>query len=162
MASFKGHSCHLFSLENIGLAAEYYLDCFKTAHHFFALFITAHSHKPLLTVSFTSGDISLMNNYDDLSPTLIRTGLKGKSTHVFLCFFLFSSHHSFHPFSTDVVAQWCSQGDLLSVAGMEKTLLSHDPSCPPPARNAVAKFYNIRGEHIYTLETPAQVIFFHF
>uniref|UniRef100_A0A3Q2ZEG6 TUB like protein 4a n=1 Tax=Hippocampus comes TaxID=109280 RepID=A0A3Q2ZEG6_HIPCM len=90
------------------------------------------SHKPLLTVSFTSGDISLMNNYDDLSPTLIRTGLK------------------------DVVAQWCSQGDLLSVAGMEKTPLSHDPSCPPPARNAVAKFYNIRGEHIYTLETPAQ------
>uniref|UniRef100_A0A1A8KA18 Tubby like protein 4 n=1 Tax=Nothobranchius kuhntae TaxID=321403 RepID=A0A1A8KA18_NOTKU len=35
-----------------------------------------HSQKPLLTVSFTSGDISLMNNYDDLSPTLIRTGLK--------------------------------------------------------------------------------------
>eukprot|EP00064_Thunnus_orientalis_P017808 superscaffoldBa00003883_g17894 len=36
-----------------------------------------HSQKPLLTVSFTSGDISLMNNYDDLSPTLIHTGLKG-------------------------------------------------------------------------------------
>lgn len=33
--------------------------------------------KPLLTVSFTSGDISLMNNYDDLSPTVIRSGLKG-------------------------------------------------------------------------------------
>lgn len=36
-----------------------------------------HSQKPLLTVGFTSGDISLMSNYDDLSPTLIRTGLKG-------------------------------------------------------------------------------------
>ncbi|KAM9778996.1 tubby-related protein 4a isoform X2 [Syngnathus typhle] len=90
------------------------------------------SHKPLLTVSFTSGDISLMNNYDDLSPTLIRTGLK------------------------DVVVQWCSQGNLLSVAGMEKTLLSHDPSCTSPTRNAMVKFYNVRGEHIYTLETPAQ------
>lgn len=42
----------------------------------FCLF-SVHSQKPLLTVSFTSGDISLMNNYDDLSPTLVRTGLKG-------------------------------------------------------------------------------------
>lgn len=33
--------------------------------------------KPLLTVSFTSGDISLMNSYDDLSPTIIQSGLKG-------------------------------------------------------------------------------------
>ena len=33
--------------------------------------------KPLLTVSFISGDISLMNNYDDLAPTVIRSGLKG-------------------------------------------------------------------------------------
>lgn len=39
--------------------------------------LAVHSQKPLLTVSFTSGDISLMNSYDDLSPTLIRTGLKG-------------------------------------------------------------------------------------
>uniref|UniRef100_A0A671VAE6 Tubby-related protein 4 n=1 Tax=Sparus aurata TaxID=8175 RepID=A0A671VAE6_SPAAU len=93
---------------------------------------TLHSQKPLLTVSFTSGDISLMNNYDDLSPTLIRTGLK------------------------DVVVQWCSQGDILAVAGMERTLLSPDPSCPPPTRNAIVKFYNVRGEHIYTLDTPAQ------
>ncbi|XP_056150881.1 tubby-related protein 4a [Lampris incognitus] len=91
-----------------------------------------HSLKPLLTVCFTSGDISLMNNYDDLSPTLIRTGLK------------------------DVVVQWCSQGDLLAVAGMERTLLPPDPSCPPPTRNAIVKFYNVRGEHIYTLDTPAQ------
>lgn len=42
----------------------------------FSLFLV-HSQKPLLTVSFSSGDISLMNNYDDLSPTPIRTGLKG-------------------------------------------------------------------------------------
>uniref|UniRef100_G3P257 Tubby-related protein 4 n=2 Tax=Gasterosteus aculeatus aculeatus TaxID=481459 RepID=G3P257_GASAC len=90
------------------------------------------SQKPLLTVSFTSGDISLMNNYDDLSPILIRTGLK------------------------DVVVQWCSQGDLLAVAGMEKTLLSAEPSCPPTTRNALVKFYNVGGEHIYTLDTPAQ------
>lgn len=33
--------------------------------------------KPLLTVTFLSGDISLMNNYDDLSPAVIRSGLKG-------------------------------------------------------------------------------------
>ncbi|XP_041831712.1 tubby-related protein 4a [Melanotaenia boesemani] len=91
-----------------------------------------HTQKPLLTVSFTSGDISLMNNYDDLSPTLIRTGLK------------------------DVVVQWCSQGDLLAVAGMERTILSPDTPCPPPTKNAVVKFYNVRGEHIYTLDTPAQ------
>uniref|UniRef100_A0A8K9Y2V3 Tubby-related protein 4 n=1 Tax=Oncorhynchus mykiss TaxID=8022 RepID=A0A8K9Y2V3_ONCMY len=88
--------------------------------------------KPLLTVSFTSGDISLMNNYDDLSPTLIHTGLK------------------------DVVVQWCSQGDLLAVAGMERAVLPPDSSCLPPTRNAVVKFYNVCGEHIYTLDTPAQ------
>ncbi|CAL8315864.1 unnamed protein product [Lota lota] len=91
-----------------------------------------HSMKPLLTVSFTSGDISLMNNYDDLSPTLIRTRLK------------------------DVMIQWCSQGDLLAVAGMERSVLPPDPSCLPPVRNAIVKFYNVRGEHIYTLDTPAQ------
>uniref|UniRef100_A0A3B3QNT6 Tubby-related protein 4 n=1 Tax=Paramormyrops kingsleyae TaxID=1676925 RepID=A0A3B3QNT6_9TELE len=92
-----------------------------------------HHLKPLLTVSFTSGDISLMNNYDDLSPAIIRSGLK------------------------DVVAQWCSQGDLLAVAGMERHGLTSDPTCAPPLpRNALVKFYNIHGEHIYTLETPAQ------
>lgn len=61
--------------------------------------------------------------------------------------------------------QWCSQGDLLAVAGMERNLLPHDPSSPPPIRNAIVKFYNIGGEHIYTLDTPAQVIvlvFFNF
>ncbi|XP_010902938.2 tubby-related protein 4a [Esox lucius] len=91
-----------------------------------------HSLKPLLTVSFTSGDISLMNNYDDLSPTLIRTGLK------------------------DVVVQWCSQGDLLAVAGMESATLPPDLSCPTLPRNAIVKFYNACGDHIYTLDTPAQ------
>ncbi|XP_026307023.1 tubby-related protein 4-like [Piliocolobus tephrosceles] len=39
--------------------------------------IPVQNIKPLLTVSFTSGDISLMSNYDDLSPTVIRSGLKG-------------------------------------------------------------------------------------
>lgn len=42
-----------------------------------------HSQKPLLTVSFTSGDVSLMNNYDDLTPIVIHTGLKG----------VWASHH---------------------------------------------------------------------
>uniref|UniRef100_A0A673HLW2 Tubby-related protein 4-like n=1 Tax=Sinocyclocheilus rhinocerous TaxID=307959 RepID=A0A673HLW2_9TELE len=86
-----------------------------------------HRLKPLLTVCFTSGDVSLMSNYDDLSPTLIRTGLK------------------------DVVVQWCSQGDLLAVAGMERLVMTSDPT-----RNAIVKFYNVCGEHIYSLETPAQ------
>ncbi|NP_001038560.1 tubby-related protein 4a [Danio rerio] len=88
-----------------------------------------HTLKPLLTVCFTSGDISLMSNYDDLSPLLIRTGLK------------------------DVVVQWSSQGDLLAVAGMER-LVTSDPT--QATRNAIVKFYNVRGEHIYSLETPAQ------
>ncbi|XP_035277341.1 tubby-related protein 4-like [Anguilla anguilla] len=91
-----------------------------------------HNLKPLLTVSFTSGDISLMNNYDDLSPSVIRSGLK------------------------DVVVQWCSQGDLMAVAGMERHSLQLDPACVTLMRNALVKFYNVHGEHIYTLETPAQ------
>uniref|UniRef100_A0A672NPF6 Tubby-related protein 4-like n=1 Tax=Sinocyclocheilus grahami TaxID=75366 RepID=A0A672NPF6_SINGR len=89
--------------------------------------LQVHRLKPLLTVCFTSGDVSLMSNYDDLSPTLIRTGLK------------------------DVVVQWCSQGDLLAVAGMERLVMTSDPT-----RNAIVKFYNVCGEHIYSLETPAQ------
>ncbi|XP_060919566.1 tubby-related protein 4 isoform X1 [Labrus mixtus] len=88
--------------------------------------------KPLLTVTFLSGDISLMNNYDDLSPAVIRSGLK------------------------DVEAQWCSQGDLLAVAGMERHGLPTDSACSSIMRNALVKFYNVQGEHIYTLETPAQ------
>ncbi|TKS86967.1 Tubby-related protein 4 [Collichthys lucidus] len=88
--------------------------------------------KPLLTVTFLSGDISLMNNYDDLSPAVIRSGLK------------------------DVEAQWCSQGDLLAVAGMERHGLPADSACASIMRNALVKFYNVQGEHIYTLETPAQ------
>ncbi|XP_075879344.1 tubby-related protein 4 isoform X2 [Nelusetta ayraudi] len=87
--------------------------------------------KPLLTVTFLSGDISLMNNYDDLSPAVIRSGLK------------------------DVEAQWCSQGDLLAVAGMERLGLNAEAACASISRNALVKFYNVQGEHIYTLETPA-------
>uniref|UniRef100_A0A671SXN3 Tubby-related protein 4-like n=1 Tax=Sinocyclocheilus anshuiensis TaxID=1608454 RepID=A0A671SXN3_9TELE len=89
--------------------------------------LQVHRLKPLLTVCFTSGDVSLMSNYDDLSPTLIRTSLK------------------------DVVVQWCSQGDLLAVAGMERLVMTSDPT-----RNAIVKFYNVCGEHVYSLETPAQ------
>ncbi|NXP10241.1 TULP4 protein, partial [Thinocorus orbignyianus] len=94
--------------------------------------VPVQNTKPLLTVSFTSGDISLMNNYDDLSPTIIRSGLK------------------------DVVAQWCTQGDLLAVAGMEKQSQLVDLSNGSLLKSALVKFYNVRGEHIYTLETPVQ------
>lgn len=58
---------------------------------------------------------------------------------------------------TDVEAQWCSQGDLLAVAGMERHVLPADSTCASIMRNALVKFYNVQGEHIYTLETPAQV-----
>ncbi|KAM9297415.1 tubby-related protein 4 [Morus bassanus] len=94
--------------------------------------VPVQNTKPLLTVSFTSGDISLMNNYDDLSPTIIRSGLK------------------------DVVVQWCTQGDLLAVAGMEKQSQLVDLSNGSLLKSALVKFYNVRGEHIYTLETPVQ------
>ncbi|NWT53621.1 TULP4 protein, partial [Erythrocercus mccallii] len=94
--------------------------------------VPVQNTKPLLTVSFTSGDISLMNNYDDLSPTIIRSGLK------------------------DVVVQWCTQGDLLAVAGMEKQNQLVDLSNGSLLKSALIKFYNVRGEHIYTLETPVQ------
>uniref|UniRef100_A0A8B9SPM4 Tubby-related protein 4 n=1 Tax=Anas platyrhynchos TaxID=8839 RepID=A0A8B9SPM4_ANAPL len=94
--------------------------------------VPVQNTKPLLTVSFTSGDISLMNNYDDLSPTIIRSGLK------------------------DVVVQWCTQGDLLAVAGMEKQCQLVELSNGSLLKSALVKFYNVRGEHIYTLETPVQ------
>ncbi|KAM6208684.1 tubby-related protein 4 [Sarcoramphus papa] len=94
--------------------------------------VPVQNTKPLLTVSFTSGDISLMNNYDDLSPTIIRSGLK------------------------DVVVQWCTQGDLLAVAGMEKQSQLVDLGNGSLLKSALVKFYNVRGEHIYTLETPVQ------
>ncbi|XP_009880651.1 PREDICTED: tubby-related protein 4 [Charadrius vociferus] len=94
--------------------------------------VLVQNTKPLLTVSFTSGDISLMNNYDDLSPTIIRSGLK------------------------DVVVQWCTQGDLLAVAGMEKQSQLVDLTNGSLLKSALVKFYNVRGEHIYTLETPVQ------
>ncbi|XP_067900829.1 tubby-related protein 4a isoform X3 [Heterodontus francisci] len=89
--------------------------------------------KPLLTVSFTSGDISMMNNYDDLSPTVIHSGLK------------------------DAVIQWSTQGDLLAVAGMEKPSQSYESGSVPGMKNTAVKFYNNHGEHIYTLESPTQV-----
>lgn len=57
----------------------------------------------------------------------------------------------------DVEAQWCSQGDLLAVAGMERHGLPAESACTSIMRNALVKFYNVQGEHIYTLETPAQV-----
>ncbi|KAM5125112.1 LOW QUALITY PROTEIN: tubby-related protein 4-like [Callospermophilus lateralis] len=94
--------------------------------------IPVQNIKLLVTVSFTSGDISLMNNYDDLSPTVIRSGLK------------------------EVVAQWCTQGDLLAVAGMERqTQLSELPN-GPLLKSAMVKFYSVRGEHIFTLDTLVQ------
>uniref|UniRef100_A0A8C8SLQ9 TUB like protein 4 n=1 Tax=Pelusios castaneus TaxID=367368 RepID=A0A8C8SLQ9_9SAUR len=94
--------------------------------------VPVQNTKPLLTVSFTSGDISLMNSYDDLSPAVIRSGLK------------------------DVVVQWCTQGDLLAVAGMEKQSQLADLGSSSILKSALVKFYNVRGEHIYTLETPVQ------
>ncbi|XP_075410431.1 tubby-related protein 4 isoform X2 [Tenrec ecaudatus] len=94
--------------------------------------IPVQSFKPLLTVSFTSGDISLMSNYDDLSPTIIRSGLK------------------------EVVAQWCTQGDLLAVAGMERQSPLGELPNGPLLRSAMVKFYNVRGEHIFTLDTLVQ------
>lgn len=56
---------------------------------------------------------------------------------------------------SDVVVQWCSQGDLLAVAGMERLVMTSDLS--QVTRNAIVKFYNVHGENIYSLETPAQV-----
>uniref|UniRef100_A0A8D1ARA1 Tubby-related protein 4 n=1 Tax=Sus scrofa TaxID=9823 RepID=A0A8D1ARA1_PIG len=94
--------------------------------------IPVQTIKPLLTISFTSGDISLMSNYDDLSPTVIQSGLK------------------------EVVAQWCTQGDLLAVAGMERQTQLSDLPNGPLLRSALVKFYNVRGEHIFTLDTLVQ------
>uniref|UniRef100_A0AAR2K3Q0 Tubby C-terminal domain-containing protein n=1 Tax=Pygocentrus nattereri TaxID=42514 RepID=A0AAR2K3Q0_PYGNA len=88
--------------------------------------------RPLLTVTFTSGDISLMSNYDDLTPTRINTGLK------------------------DVVVQWSSQGNLFAVAGLERQAVTNDSTISPATKKAVVKFYNLHGEHIFLLETPAQ------
>ncbi|XP_048456926.1 tubby-related protein 4-like [Rhincodon typus] len=94
--------------------------------------IPIQNSKPLLTVSFTSGDISMMNSYDDLSPTVIHSGLK------------------------DAVVQWSSQGNLLAVAGMEKQSQTYESGSLPVVKNAAVKFYNSHGEHIYTLESPTQ------
>lgn len=58
---------------------------------------------------------------------------------------------------SDVVAQWCTQGDLLAVAGMEKLSQLAELSSASFLKSALVKFYNVHGEHIYTLETPVQV-----
>lgn len=60
---------------------------------------------------------------------------------------------------SDVVAQWCTQGDLLAVAGMEKLSQLAELSGASFLKSALVKFYNVHGEHIYTLETPVQVQF---
>lgn len=43
------------------------------------------------------------------------------------------------------------------MAGMERHRLPSEAACTSIMRNALVKFYNVQGEHIYTLETPAQV-----
>lgn len=58
---------------------------------------------------------------------------------------------------SDVVVQWCTQGDLLAVAGMEKQCQLVELGNGSLLKSALVKFYNVRGEHIYTLETPVQV-----
>ncbi|KAF2974441.1 hypothetical protein EK904_010001 [Melospiza melodia maxima] len=121
--------------------------------------VPVQNTKPLLTVSFTSGDISLMNNYDDLSPTIIHSGLKVTLQHLEVLFLLFLVSGGSDMFVvSDVVVQWCTQGDLLAVAGMEKQNQLLDLSNGSLLKSALVKFYNVRGEHIYTLETPVQSV----
>lgn len=43
------------------------------------------------------------------------------------------------------------------MAGMEKQNQLLDLSNGSLLKSALVKFYNVRGEHIYTLETPVQV-----
>lgn len=58
---------------------------------------------------------------------------------------------------SEVVAQWCTQGDLLAVAGMERQTQFGDLPNGPLLKSAMVKFYNVRGEHIFTLDTLVQV-----
>lgn len=58
---------------------------------------------------------------------------------------------------SEVVTQWCTQGDLLAVAGMERQTQLGDLPNGPLLKNAMVKFYNVRGEHIFTLDTLVQV-----
>lgn len=58
---------------------------------------------------------------------------------------------------SEVVAQWCTQGDLLAVAGMEQQPQLSELPNGPLLKCAVVKFYNVRGEHIFTLDTLVQV-----
>ena len=60
-------------------------------------------------------------------------------------------------FVSEVVAQWCTQGDLLAVAGMECPSQLSDLPNGPLLKSAMVKFYNVRGEHIFTLDTLVQV-----
>lgn len=57
----------------------------------------------------------------------------------------------------EVVAQWCTQGDLLAVAGMEQQAQFSELPNGPLLKSAMVKFYNVRGEHIFTLDTLVQV-----
>lgn len=57
----------------------------------------------------------------------------------------------------EVVAQWCTQGDLLAVAGMEQQAQLSELPNGPLLKSAMVKFYNVRGEHIFTLDTLVQV-----
>lgn len=67
--------------------------------------------------------------------------------------------HANQPFCmvSEVVAQWCTQGDLLAVAGMEQQPQLSELPNGPLLKSAMVKFYNIRGEHIFTLDTLVQV-----
>lgn len=56
----------------------------------------------------------------------------------------------------EVVAQWCTQGDLLAVAGMEQQAQLSELPSGPLLKSAMVKFYNVRGEHIFTLDTLVQ------
>ncbi|XP_019486311.1 PREDICTED: tubby-related protein 4 isoform X2 [Hipposideros armiger] len=57
---------------------------------------------------------------------------------------------------SEVVAQWCTQGDLLAVAGMDRQTQLGDLPNGPLLKSAMVKFYNVRGEHIFTLDTLVQ------
>lgn len=69
---------------------------------------------------------------------------------------MFQANHFFFVIP-EVVAQWCTQGDLLAVAGMERQTQLGDLPNGPLLKSAMVKFYNVRGEHIFTLDTLVQV-----
>lgn len=79
----------------------------------FLSFIVVCSLKPVLTVCFTSGDISLMSNYDDLSPTTIHTGLKGALKMILPVLHSKTPHSSFGLINCDVSVR-CGRAVVLS------------------------------------------------